>query len=83
MERLLQYLDDLDDLCGVLGLVYERLRTVLQALAALFLVAAVACAAIVLAMTHLPIALATFTLMFVLLLYRAVTTPTATQLRTT
>ena len=83
MERLLQYLDDLDDLYGALGLLYERLRAVLQALVALVLVAAVACAAIVLAMTHPPIALATSTLMFVLLLYRAVTTPVATQLNTT
>ena len=83
MERLLQYLDDLDDLYGALGLLYERLRTLLQALVALVLVAAVACAAIVLAMTHPPIALATSTLMFVPLLYRAVTTPTAMQLRTT
>ena len=26
MERLLQYLDDLDDLCAMVGLINERLR---------------------------------------------------------
>lgn len=83
MERLLQYLDDLDDVYGVLGLLHERVRIVVQRLVALILVAAVACAAIVLAMIHPPIALATSTLMFVFLLYRAVTTPHITQLRTT
>lgn len=83
MERLLQYLDDLDDLYGALGLLYERLRVLLHALIALSLVTAVACGAIFLAVLHAPIALATSTLMFVFLLYRAVTIPTIGQLRTT
>ena len=32
MERLIQYLDDLDDLCGMAGLVLERLRRLSYAL---------------------------------------------------
>lgn len=73
MECLLQHLDDLDDLYGALGLVWERLRrTLLKALSAT-MVLAVAVAAVALALSHPPIALATSTLLFVVLLYRSVT----------
>lgn len=73
MERLIQYLDDLDDLYGALGLIYERARRLSLALARLALVAAVAAVAIMLALVHPPIALATSTMLFVILLYRSVT----------
>jgi hypothetical protein len=73
MECLLQYLDDLDDLYGAFGLVWEKLRQVLIRLLATALLLAVASLAIWLALLHPPIALATSTVLFVILLYRSVT----------
>ena len=75
MEFLLQYLDDLDDLYGVLGLVWEKVRRVLLRFVSIAMIAAVAAAAIGLALLHPPIALATSTMLFVILLYRSVTVP--------
>ena len=73
MECLLQYLDDLDDLYGAFGLVWEKLRRALLKLISLLMVLAVAAGGISLALTHPPIALATSTMLFVILLYRSVT----------
>ena len=75
MEFLLQYLDDLDDLYGVFGLVWERLRRALLRLLSIAMISTVAVAAIGLALLHPPIALATSTMLFVILLYRSVTVP--------
>jgi ABC-type transport system involved in cytochrome bd biosynthesis fused ATPase/permease subunit len=75
MEFLLQYLDDLDDLYGVFGLVWERLRRALLRLLSIAMISTVAVAAIGLALFHPPIALATSTMLFVILLYRSVTVP--------
>ena len=75
MERLLQYFDDLDDFYGTLGLLRERLRGFLLASLSCALVASVASAAAQLAPANPPIALATSTLLFVVLLYRSVTVP--------
>ena len=75
MEFLLQYLDDLDDLYGVFGLVWEKVRRVLLRFVSIAMIAAVAAAAIGLALLHPPIALATSTMLFVILLYRSVTVP--------
>ena len=75
MKSLLQYLDDLDDLLGALGLVWERLRRALLILVCATMVLAVAAAAIALALLHPPIAMATSTMLFVILLYRSVTSP--------
>jgi hypothetical protein len=75
MEFLLQYLDDLDDLYGAFGLVWERLRRTIILLATLALLSAVAAAGIGLALAHPPIAMATSTMLFVILLYRSVTVP--------
>lgn len=75
MEFLLLYLDDLDDLYGVVGLIRERLRKTLLRLLSITLISAVAVAAIWLALVHPPIALATSTILFVILLYRSVTVP--------
>jgi len=77
MERLLQYLDDLDDLYGMVGLVVERLRRASYALFAYLLVIVGAAAGMALALVHPPIALATSILLFVTLLYRSVTVPGA------
>ena len=77
MERLLQYLDDCDDLYGACGLVWESMRRVfLRGLAAALLLA-VAAAGVALALALPLIALATSTLLFVVLLYRSVTVPSA------
>jgi hypothetical protein len=75
MEFLLQYLDDLDDLYGAFGLVWERLRRTVIILGSLAMLLAVAAAGIWLALAHPPIAMATSTMLFVILLYRSVTVP--------
>lgn len=73
MERFLLYLDDLDDLYGMAGLVAERLRrfaiTVFTTLALL----TGAASGVWLAMVHLPLAVASLIILFVTLLYRSVT----------
>jgi hypothetical protein len=75
MECFLQYLDDLDDLYGAFGLVWEKLRRALLKLTSFLMVLAVAAGGISLALAHPPIALATSTMLFVILLYRSVTVP--------
>lgn len=75
MEFLLQYFDEFDDLYGATGLVWERLRRTLLRLFSIAMIFAVAAAAIGLALLHPPIALATSTMLFVILLYRSVTVP--------
>jgi hypothetical protein len=75
MEFLLQYLDDLDDLYSAFGLVWERLRRAIIKTASLGMLFAVAAGGIGLALLHPPIAMATSTMLFVILLYRSVTVP--------
>ncbi len=77
MERLLQYLDDLDDLFAAIGLLAERIRSLLWLLFSTVAALAVAAGAILLALAEPPLALATAILLFVTLLYRSVTVPTA------
>ena len=76
MECLLQYLDDLDDLYGAAGLLWENTRRALISLSALCMLLAVAGGAMWLATQHPPVGLATSTILFVIFLYRSVTTPT-------
>ena len=78
MECFLQYLDDLDDLYGALGLVWENLRRAVLGLFALTMLLAGAAGGVALALAHPPLALATGTVLFVILLYRSVTVPGAT-----
>ncbi len=75
MERLLQYLDDLDDLYGAAGLLLERLRHIAWLVAALTLSGTLLFGGILLALREPPLALATAILLFTALLYRAVTEP--------
>jgi hypothetical protein len=75
MECLLQYLDNLDDLYGALGLVWERMRRSLLKLIYATLLAAVAAGAVWLALLQPPVAMAVATMLFVILLYRSVTAP--------
>ena len=77
MECFLQYLDDLDDLYGAFGLVWERLRRAILGLFTLTMLLAGAAGGVALALAHAPIALATGTVLFVILLYRSVTAPHA------
>jgi hypothetical protein len=75
MERLVQLLDDLDDLFSMVGLTTERLRrTFLSFLLTGFLFA-VQVGGVLLALAHPPLALATVIILFVTLLYRSVTSP--------
>ena len=73
MERLLQYADDLDDLFGAFALIYEPLRRLFLTAIATFTSAVLAALGVWLALAHPPMALATCSLLFVTLLYRAVT----------
>ncbi len=82
MERLLQYLDDLDDLYGMLGLIKERLRRFVYILCSCLAIGFGATAGVWLALLHPPLALATSILLFVTLLYRSVTSPTARAYQT-
>ena len=74
MERILQYLDDLDDLYGMLGLVIERVRYAVARLLSLVALFAVAVTGAFIAVLNAPVALATVILLLVALLYRGVTT---------
>lgn len=78
MERMLQYLDDLDDLYGMVGLIVERLRRLIVTALKYILTLAVLPFSVWLAQVHPPIASATLILLFVTLLYRAVTQPAQT-----
>ncbi len=75
MEMLIQYLDDLDDIFGMIGLVAERLRSIFLALVFYFSLTVVAALGIWLALVNPLLALATSIILFVTLLYRAVTAP--------
>lgn len=77
MECLLQYLDDLDDLYGTFGLLWERLRKMIIRMISFAMLLSVAAGGIALALLHPPIAMATSTMLFVLLLYRSVTVPSS------
>lgn len=75
MERLVQFLDDIDDLFFMIGLISERIRHAALSL----LIATVGLVALAggvfLALRHPPLALATAIILFVYLLYRSVTAP--------
>ena len=67
--------DDLDDLVSMIGLVSERIRKFCLAVIAAFATIALQAGAILLALAHPPLALATAILLFVTLLYHTVTSP--------
>jgi hypothetical protein len=75
LERFLLYLDDLDDLYGVAGLMAERLRRHAWNFARIFVVLAVAASGVLAALREPPLGMAVVILLFVFLLYRAVTQP--------
>ena len=73
-------MDDIDDLYGVFGLVYERIRRLIIKLLAVLAAALTVAAGIALALIHPPIALATCIVLFVTLLYRSATSRPRTTL---
>ncbi len=73
-------MDDIDDLYGICGLVYERLRRLVLKLMVLLTGTAIVGAGVLLALIHPPIALATCIVLFVTLLYRSVTAGSAASL---
>ena len=70
MERLLQYLDDLDDLAGALGMQYERCRRLLFNLLRTAIGLLITAAAFWLTLTYPIIAVSVGLLLAVALLYR-------------
>ena len=75
MERIIQWLDDMDDLVGVIGLAGERIRRLCVATGLTIAAFLLQLGGILLALSHPPLALATVIIMFVTLLYRSVTNP--------
>ncbi len=75
MERLLQFLDDLEDLIFAAPLIAEQLRRAVRRI--LFLLASIClqAAGVVVALNHPPLALAIVMLLLVGLLVRAVVVP--------
>jgi len=75
VERLLQCLDDLEDLIYAAPLIAEQLRRAIQRILFLFASIVLQIAGVILALSHPPLALGVVTLMLVALLYRAVIVP--------
>jgi hypothetical protein len=71
MERLAQYLDDLEDIFFALALAGERLLNMLRALLVMGLAVTMPVLGVLLALHQPPIALAAVSLLAVLTLYRA------------
>ena len=75
MERLAQFLDDLDDLIAAVGLLAEAIRCHLLSLLYALMFLAMPAGGIVVGLLHPPLALAIAMLLFVVLLYHTVTSP--------
>ena len=75
LERILQWLDDLDDLYGTVGLLAERIRRLVVNLARTLALVFVVASGVTAALTEPPLGLAIAILLFVFLLYRSVTQP--------
>ena len=71
MERIVQYLDDLEDLIYAVALIAERLRRVLRKIVIVLLAAGTLAFGFLLALTQPPLALAAVALLMVTALYRA------------
>ena len=73
MERLVQLLDDLDDLVSMLWFFSERIRKAILKLFTTTVLLAVQVGGVLLALSQPPLALAVALLLFVGLLYHSVT----------
>ncbi len=72
MERLLQYLDDLDDFVYAIALAWERVRTLCSFALSISLTLTAQAAAVYAAVANPPLAVAVASLLAVALLYRGV-----------
>jgi len=75
VERLIQYLDEIEDFFYAAPLIAEQVRRAIQRIFFLLGSISLQIAGIVLALTHPPLALAVATLLLVGLLLRAVVIP--------
>jgi predicted PurR-regulated permease PerM len=75
MERIAQLLDDLDDLISTIGLFREHIRKFFLGLLATCMTVGIQVGGILLALVHPPLAMALALILFVSLLYHAVTSP--------
>ena len=71
MERILQYLDDLDDFVYMVALAWERIRRACSFVVLMMFLVAVQASGIYAALTAPPLAVAIATLLSVTLLYRS------------
>lgn len=83
MECLLQYLDDIDDFVGAIGLLHEGMRRLVAAFASVLVFVAAIVSGVALALTHPPIALGISVLLFLRLMYSSVTAPQRERLLST
>ena len=72
-------MDDIDDLYGAFGVIYESVRRWFLKLLALAAALLTVASGIMLALVHPPLALATCIVLFVTLLYRSATSPARTS----
>jgi predicted PurR-regulated permease PerM len=73
VEKLIQWLDELDDLIYMVSLAGERFRRAIRSLLMTCFVLSIQIGGVLLALRHPPLALATAMLLFVFLLYHSVT----------
>jgi hypothetical protein len=77
MERLIQYLDIIEDACFVIALLFERIRRILLLLGFITAIVVVATFGFVLALSQPPIGFALAALLTVTVLYRSATAGTS------
>lgn len=75
MERLIQYLDELEDLVCAAPLIAEQLRRAIQRILLLLGFVGLQAAGVILAQEHPPLALAVVAVLAVGLLFKAVVQP--------
>ena len=80
MERIVQYLDELEDLVCAMLTIKERIRRALQILVVLVTSLLFQALGILLALSQPPLALATVSLLIVGMMYKSVTSPISREL---
>ena len=80
MERIVQYLDELEDLVCAILTVEERIRRALQILFVLVTSLLLQALGILLALSQPPLALAAVSLLIVGMMYKSVTSPISREL---
>ena len=80
MERIVQYLDELEDLVCAMLTMKERIRRVLQILFVLITSLLLQALGILLAFSQPPLALAAVSLLIVGMMYKSVTSPISREL---